>query len=208
MATAPKVHLGLVRTFDLLETLIDDVNRVMELLMEDQESQFLRRMVVRNAMSFVEGVLQILKYEIKRAYRLGSPDYQLNNKQREIIYEETLLEDGTTVQIFVPFEQNFLKVFKIANKVIQEVNTPFVISQEAKQLLMNAKNTRNRLTHPRNYYDVEIKDIEITWMLQLFELTRIFFRIVITSKKFKAAFNDANVSMEDIQQTIFAANLL
>ncbi|MDB4925882.1 hypothetical protein [Mucilaginibacter sp.] len=178
MATAPKAHLGLFRTFDLLDELIKDYNKAMELLMADQESQFLRRVAVRNTFSFVEGVIQILKYEIKRKYRLEQPTYKLTPKEREIVYEEKISVGESNIPVFTPVDKGFFKVFKLADKILNERNAPFVIEKSEKGIIFSAKNTRNRLTHPRNYYDIEITDYEIYNMMLLFELTRSSFEFI------------------------------
>lgn len=63
MATSPSLSKreGLIRTYDLLISLISDVQSDFEYLLKDEASQHLRRNTVRSTFSFIEGIIQLLK---------------------------------------------------------------------------------------------------------------------------------------------------
>jgi len=61
---------GLIRTYDLLEHLIDDVGKAFETLESDKSSPYLRRCLARTVFAFIEGVIQIAKWEINSSVRL------------------------------------------------------------------------------------------------------------------------------------------
>ena len=180
MATFPNMSLGegLIRPYELLETLISDFNKALELLHPDKESQFLRRVLVRNAFSFIEGIVQILKFELKTDFRLGHTGYQLTENERELLYEERLEEEKKT-SIFISVEKNIFKTFKLAAKIWDPNGGPLHIEYDEKRIILTAKNTRNKLTHPRTYYDLEISDYEVVTIIKAFDfVTKLFQQVM------------------------------
>jgi hypothetical protein len=60
---------GLVRTYDLLEHLVADVDKAFEILEADKTSPYLRRCVARTVFAFVEGVIQMGAALLERRLR-------------------------------------------------------------------------------------------------------------------------------------------
>lgn len=162
MATLPDMTAGegLIRTHDLLEHLADDVYRSFEILEGDKRCQYLRRVSVRNVFSFTEGVVQILKHEIKSDIRMKRYPYILTKKDKEVLYEEKE-NDGKITQFFIPIEENIKKTFALASKVWELSNFVLDTNSVSYACFLRCKKSRNRLTHPRTFYDIDISDEEM-----------------------------------------------
>lgn len=81
---------GLVRIHELISELINDINFSLRILNKNRESQFYRRIVLRNIFSFIEAVINIIKFELKREVRLGYIKDSIKIKDKEILYEEKI----------------------------------------------------------------------------------------------------------------------
>ena len=120
MATYPDISKGegFVRTYDLLCSLISDVQYSFEHLHKDENLQTSRRNVVRSTFSFIEGVIQILKFELKADFRLGRTDKTLTKKEAEILYEIRIIENQK-IPWNVPLDINLKKTISIATKSLE-----------------------------------------------------------------------------------------
>jgi len=171
MATTPDLRKGLTRTYDLLEHLIEDVYKSFEFLDSDKESQYLRRVTVRTVFSFIEGIVQILKFELNSAVRLSRAEVVLSSKEHEVLHE-VKVKDGDKIKIIIPVEQNLKRTFKLAGKIWNLKGYQFNTNCSQHTYFMYAKETRNKLTHPRTYYDIEISDDEMSYVAHAFEWVR------------------------------------
>lgn len=183
MESAPDISQGegLIRTYELFEHLIEDVYKSFEILEPEKESQYLRRVTVRNVFSFIEGIIQILKFEIRSDLRLKYYSADLSPKEKEILYEEKE-KNGSKYCIFIPIDQNVKKTFKLAAKVWNLTEYSINTESHEYQWFINTKETRNRLTHPRTYYDINITDKEMAYLAQSFEWVRSEFFSIMKEK--------------------------
>lgn len=183
MATSPDMSKGegLTRTYDLLSSLISDVNSSFEYLQKDEGSQHLRRNVVRSTFSFLEGVIQILKFELKADFRLKRTNAILTKKETEILYEVRIIEDRK-IPWNIPLDDNLKKTIAIAIKAWNLVSKTIDFSASEYNSFLMAKETRNRLTHPRTYYDIEISDEEIKLMIITFNWLKNGFMATMRAK--------------------------
>lgn len=171
MATTTDLRKGLTRTDELLEHLIDDVYKSFEVLDSEKESQYLRRVAVRTVFSFIEGIVQILKFELNRAVRFGYSAATLSTKEYETLYE-VKIEDGEKINIIIPIDQNLRRTFKLASKIWNLGEYKFNTNSEQHTYFKYAKETRNKLTHPRTFYDIEISANEMSYVAHAFEWVR------------------------------------
>jgi hypothetical protein len=181
MATAPDAILGLVRTYDLLSSLISDVHYNYEALHQDESSQPSRRNVVRSTFSFIEGMIQILKFELIADFRLGRTSKTLTNKESEVLYEVKIREDEK-IPWNVPLDVNLKKTISIATKVWSLDKDVFNLSSESYNTFLKAKITRNLLTHLRTFYDIEISEQEVTQMAITFKWIKDGFVSIMKNK--------------------------
>jgi hypothetical protein len=172
---------GLTRTHDLIENLINDVYRAFEVLDADKESQFLRRSLVRTVFSFIEGVIHVIKFEIRSAYRLGRTEIEITRKEREILYEERE-KDGEITKIFIATDDNLKKTFNIAKKVWELNNYRFNAGGSEYKDFQKAKRARDKLTHPRTFYDIEITKDDMFYMVRSFDWIRSEFSSLMSAK--------------------------
>jgi hypothetical protein len=165
---------GLIRSHELFEHLINDVCKSFEILGEQRESQYHRRTVVRTVFSFVEGVVSILKYELRSDIRMRRYEYDLSKKEKEVLYE-IKEHDGEEKNIFIPIDLNIKKTFKLAVSVWSVEDFRLNTDGLEYDLFIQAKATRNRLTHPRTYYDLQVTDDEMASMECTFNWVRVSF---------------------------------
>ena len=165
---------GLIRTHDLLEYLIADVNRAFAELEDDKSSQYLRRTTARSVFAFVEGVVQILKFEVRSALRKNGDGITLNAKDHEVMYEERE-KDGKTIPVKVPIEVSIKRLFRVA-PYVWGIDYCFDAGDEGYRNFLLAKKARNRLTHPRTYYDIEVTDFDMSCYAMTFIWLRDHFR--------------------------------
>ncbi|MGA0558280.1 hypothetical protein ACO2Q8_16595 [Larkinella sp. VNQ87] len=174
MASSPNTSKGegFVRTYDLLTAIIEDANKAFELLASDQESQFLRRIAIRNVFTYIEASVQIIKFEIKSDVRKNRYKKALSEKDVEFLNEERIKSDGTKEGIMIQIQDNLKGTFKLAKK-IWGLNINYLdCSGKQYRYFLKAKHTRNKLTHPRTFYDIEITDDDVSYAAVAFQWTK------------------------------------
>lgn len=168
---------GLIRTHDLLEVLRADIDAAYRALEPERDSQYLRRCVVRAIFSFIEAVVECVKVELRSTVRLGYyAEQALTLKERETMGPLAVI--GAEAGKFLPLDQNIKRTFKLAAKM-WALNFRLATGDEDFRDLLAAKSARNRLTHPRTFYDIEVTDQDMhchtvagMWMQN--ELRRLF----------------------------------
>jgi len=173
---------GLTRTFDLLQYLIDDVYKSFEILDSDKESQYLRRVAVRTVFSFIEGIVQIVKFDLNFDIRHSRTEITLSSKEYELLHE-VKIKDGEKFKIIIPLEQNLKRTFKLAGKIWGLTGYQLDTTCSQYTYFMYAKETRNKLAHPRTYYDIEISNDEMSYVAHAFEWVRQEFVKLISFNK-------------------------
>jgi len=150
---------GLIRTHDLLEVLRADIDSAYETLEANKGSQYLRRCVVRAIFAFIEAVVECIKVELRSTIRLGYyAEHALTAKDRETL--GSLAVVGAPPGKFLSLDQNIKRTFKLAAK-IWVLDFRLSTGGEDFQDFLAAKSARNRLTHPRTFYDVEVTDSDM-----------------------------------------------
>lgn len=147
---------GLIRCHDLLEVLRADIDAAYCALEADRSSQYLRRCVVRATFSFIEAVVECVKAEVRTTVRTGLyPVSSLTQKEKETLGPLPII--GAAPGKFLPLDQNLKRTFKLAAKV-WHLNFRLATGGEDFNDFLSAKSARNRLTHPRTFYDVQVTD--------------------------------------------------
>ncbi|MEZ8467683.1 hypothetical protein AB6D20_007015 [Vibrio splendidus] len=150
-----KAGEGFIRTYDLLEALSSDVNAAFKVLEEDKPNQYFRRSVVRAVFSYVEAVIETIKVEVRSSLRLERPNFELSKKEDELLGSLFAISENKGRQL--PLEQNLKSTFKLAAKVW---DLDFRLNSDGEDYrdFVIAKSFRNKLTHPKTYYDIEVTD--------------------------------------------------
>lgn len=146
---------GFIRTYDLLEVLNRDVHTAFEILERDKNNQYFRRSVVRAIFSYIEALVESIKVEIRSSLRTERPDFELSKKEKDLLGSLSLISQSEMRQL--PLEQNLKLTFKLAAR-IWELNFRLNSDGEDYRNFIIAKSYRNKLTHPKTYYDVEVTD--------------------------------------------------
>lgn len=148
---------GLVRTYDLLEHLSADVGAAFETLDANRSSQYLRRCVARTVFAFIEGLVQIVKHEVRSELRRRHLKRTLSKREQELLTEQRI-KDGKRSPVYIPIDRNLKGTFHLAAKVWDLPD--FTLETEGPDFedFLHAKKARNRLTHPRTYRDLEVTD--------------------------------------------------
>ena len=147
---------GLIRSHDLLEALRADIDVAYATLEPDRSNQYLRRCLARAVFSFIEAVVECVKVELRSTVRTGLyPETSLTPKERELLVSLAVV--STPVGRFLPLDQNLKQTFKLAAKV-WHLNFRLASGGEDFKDFLSAKSARNRLTHPRTFYDIEVTD--------------------------------------------------
>lgn len=167
MATYPEIGEGTIRPHDLLLQLIGDVHRIFELLDKEKHSQFLRRIAVRNIFSFLEATVHIVKFHLKSDLRKNRMCVKLNSKEIEFILEEKIIE-RKKFTFLIPIDKNLPKTFQIAKKAWNLNNYKFSTSSPEYLNFKQVKLSRNKLTHPRTYYDIQITNEDMNDLVNTF----------------------------------------
>lgn len=157
MPTRPDIQKGegFTRTSELLEAMQDDIHTAYETLEADRESQYLRRCVVRSVFSYIESMIECVKAEIKSTIRTGQYLGALTEKEMEVIGTLAIVNGDSGRPM--PIDDNIRKTFKIAGKVW---DLDFKLDTRGNDFttFKIAKASRNRLVHPRTYYDIQVTD--------------------------------------------------
>lgn len=173
--------LRLTRTYDLLNELIDDVHKSFEILEENKDSQYLKRVTVRTVFSFIESIPQIIKYELRKDIIKNKKFIAISKKEEEFLNERKI-KNTREVKLNIPIDKNIKETFKLAIKIWKLENFSINTDKPQYQEFLNAKNTRNRLTHPKKFHDVMIEDIEMSSMAEAFLFCRDNFSSLMKEK--------------------------
>lgn len=150
---------GLVRTHDLLATLQADIDSAYEVLEANKASQYLRRCVVRAIFSYIEAAVECIKVETRAAIRHGRYTAPLSKKEQETLVSTFLI--GGPKGKFLPLEQNIKRSFRLAAKV-WGLDFRLALNGQDYADFLAAKDARNKLTHPRTFYDIEVTDRDMS----------------------------------------------
>lgn len=161
MPSYPRIDKGegLTRTHDLLEELSADLKCAYERLETDRQSQYLRRCVVRAIFSYAEALIETIKVELRSTIRTGkySKDF-LSTKESETLGSLAII--GAPQGKFLSLEQNIKRTFKLAAK-IWCLDFKLATDDDEFQDLLAAKSARNRLTHPKTFYDIQVTNLDM-----------------------------------------------
>jgi len=159
-----RMEKGFVRTYDLIESLRDDVHKSFEELESNKKSQFRRRSTVRCIFSYMEGTLSALKYELLRELRRSDLFKGEAKVKARGLLEEKITEKKTSGEskrmLHIPLDQNISRTFALAAK-LWKLDFSLEESGTGYRSLLTAKKARNHLTHPKTYYDINITDTEM-----------------------------------------------
>lgn len=179
MPGSPRIDLGegFVRQQELIGQLREDITSAYGALEESKSSQYLRRCVVRSIFSFIEAVIESIKWELRSSVRLDEFKGQLSDREKETL--GSLHVVGPRDDRFLPLDQNIKRTFRLAAKVWQLKTFRLDTDGEDFQDFLRAKSARNRLTHPKTVYDIEVTDDDmhchtIAGMWVQAELNRLF----------------------------------
>lgn len=155
MPGRPSFGDGLIRSHDLFRALTEDVNAAYALLEKDRQSQHLRRSVARAIFAYIEAALECIRIEIRSSIRRGEHPAPLSVREVETVGSLSLLQ--SSVGKFLPLDQSLKRTFKLAIR-IWHLNHQFDATGEGYRAFVAAKSSRNRLTHPKTFYDIEVTD--------------------------------------------------
>ncbi len=160
MPESPKIAGGLIRGHDLLEELNNDIIEAYKTLEEDRESQYLRRCLVRCVFAYIEAVIEIIKVELRSNLRTEFCTVALTEKEQEIIGS---LSNNRENDRHLSLEDNLKRTFKLAFKIWDIDGYRLDTSGEDYQDFLRAKLARDKLTHPKTYYDIQITDQDMSY---------------------------------------------
>ena len=161
MPGAPRIDKGegLIRTYDLLEHLRGDIDSSYATLEANRESQYLRRCVVRAVFSYIEALVECVKVELRSTIRTNQYTGELTEKEKETLGPLAII--GAAPGKFLPLDQNLKRTFRLARKIWYIENFSLNTAGPDFKDFLAAKSARNRLTHPRTYYDIEVTDYDM-----------------------------------------------
>jgi hypothetical protein len=162
MPGAPRIDLGegFVRQHELIEQLRKDIDDAYIALDKDRSSQFLRRCVVRAVFSFIEALLECVKWELRSSVRLNEFNSTLTEKEKETLGSVYVI--GPRSDKFLSLDQNIKRTFRLAVKIWTLKGFCLNTDGEDFQHFLRAKSARNRLTHPKTVYDIEVTDYDMS----------------------------------------------
>lgn len=158
MPGSPRIDLGegFVRPGELLQALRQDIDSAYKALEADRGSQYLRRCVVRAIFSFIEAAVESIKVELRSTVRCGHFTDPLSEKEKETLGSLHVI--GLREDKFLSLDQNAKRTFRLANKIWKLKSFRLNTGTEDFQDFLRAKSARNRLTHPKTFYDIEVSD--------------------------------------------------
>lgn len=159
MPGSPQLGEGFVRQLELLEQLREDIVAAYQALEENKSSQYLRRCVVRAVFSFIEAVIESIKWELRSSMRTEEFSQQLSVREQETLGSLHVI--GLRNDKFFPLDQNIKRTFRLAAKIWQLQDFCLNTDGEDFQDFLRAKSARNRLTHPKTVYDIEVNDFDM-----------------------------------------------
>lgn len=155
-----EAHKGFIRHQELMEELNADVHKAYELLEENKESQYLRRCVVRALFSYIEAYIECIKIELRSVVRVGNLLDSLSDVEKEVLGSLVVIS-RTEQDKFFSLAVNVKKTFKLAIKLWKIENFQIDTGGLDFQDFLKAINARNKLTHPKNFYDIEVTDYDM-----------------------------------------------
>lgn len=180
MPSSPRIDKGegFIRTHDLLEELQSDIHRAYETLENDRESQYLRRCVVRAIFSFIEACIETIKVEVRSNIRTELFTRELTDKEKETLGSLHVIGDRKADKQ-LPLDANIKRTFRLAAKIWGLDSYRLTTGGEDFADFLRAKDARNRLTHPKTYYDIQVTDEDmhchtIAYQWALGEFSRLF----------------------------------
>ncbi len=156
MPGAPsKPGQGFICSGELLQELQSDVALGYEPLEGNGGSQYLRRSLVRAMFCFITTGVEMTKLEIRSTVRSGMCSAPLTDKEHEFLGSTYLVPPP--VAKFFSLEANVKLTFRLAAKVWM---TDFKLNTSGADCrdFVAAKETRNKLTHPRTLYEIDVTD--------------------------------------------------
>ncbi len=159
MPGSAEIGQGFVRQHELIEQLRADVDKAYTLLEEDKSSQYLRRCVVRAVFSLTEAWIECVKWELRSSVRTGEFQGQLSPTEQEVLGSLHVI--GPRSDKFLTLDQNVKKTFRLAAKIWDLTNFKLDTGGADFQDFLRAKVARNRLTHPKTVYDIEVSDFDM-----------------------------------------------
>ncbi len=145
---------GLVMMHDLIEELRADVHKAYEILESDRNSQFFRRSAARAIFAYVEALLEAIRTEIRSTLRLEMFKGELTKREEETLgFRHIVGVPGKLLALEVAVK----RVFKLAAKVWL-LDFQLNAGGESYRDFIVAKMGRNKLTHPRTVYDIQVTD--------------------------------------------------
>lgn len=150
---------GFVRSGELLQELTDDIDSAYRALEADRGSQYLRRCVVRAIFSFIEAAAEAVKVELRSTIRGGNFADPLSEREAETLGELHII--GVRNDKFLPLDHNVKRTFRLAGKIWKLRAYRLNTGTEDYQDFLRAKLARNRLTHPKTIYDIEVNDYDM-----------------------------------------------
>lgn len=163
MPGTPRLDLGegFVRQHELIEELRNDMRSSYQALQEDRSSQYLRRCVVRAVFSFIEALIECVKWELRSSVRLDEFKGTLTDKDKETL--GSLHVVGQRSDKFLSLDQNIKRTFRLAVKIWGLREFRLNTAGEDFQDFLRAKSARNQLTHPKTIYDIEVTDYDMSY---------------------------------------------
>jgi hypothetical protein len=151
---------GFIRSQELLEELRADVEAAYANLEKDKSSQYHRRCVVRSVFSYIEALIEYVKVELRSTVRCEACKATLTEKDLETL---GLLKVIGEIELgkFLSLEINLKRTFKLAVKVWGLGKLRLSTDGKTYSEFLAAKSARNRLTHPRTFYDIEVTDYDM-----------------------------------------------
>lgn len=150
-------NVGLIRTHHLFKELDSDVATAYSLLEKDRQSQYLRRCVVRTIYSYIDAVIEIIKHEVRATLRKSKTETLLTKAEQELIGSVYLIDPSRENKI-INLVQNTKRTFRLAKKVWSLDDFTLYTDGQEFESFLQSKDLRNRLTHPKNYYDIQVTD--------------------------------------------------
>ena len=180
MPSSPRIDKGegFIRTHDLVEELQSDVGQAYETLENDRKSQYLRRCVVRAIFSFIEACIETIKVEVRSNIRTELFTPELTDKDKETLGSLHVIGNRKGDKQ-LPLDANIKRTFRLAAKVWGLDSYHLITGGEDFADFLSAKDARNRLTHPRTFYDIQVTDEDmhchtIAYQWVLGEFSRLF----------------------------------
>lgn len=157
MPVTPTIDKGFVRSQELFEELRADIDIAYAALDKDRRSQYLRRCVVRAIFCYIEAMIECIKVELRSAVRTGLYTGKLTDREIETLGPLAIISVKNSGK-FLPLDQNIKRTFRLAVKIWGLQNFHLSTGSEDYRDFLAAKSARNRLTHPRTFYDIEVTD--------------------------------------------------